>query len=194
LPPIGHWGCHLDHVVGQLPDPATSQIIVEPGQEHRCGHCPGGAAPTADGIMLVCPSDHHIGDPAAFRPPPGLLPLAADDWLVSFGIAATAPETGFGYLKQGDAIDGTAGHRRTLCRKARSATRHRLSCRWRHSTGTAASSPSARHFLAELERHRPDIASAVRASVEKAVTKGNAFHPDPVGIRQDRQRIGGLMR
>ncbi|MFX8942132.1 sugar phosphate nucleotidyltransferase, partial [Acinetobacter baumannii] len=56
----------------------------------------------ADAVMLVCPSDHHIGDAEAFRSAArAAATLAAQDWLVSFGIAATAPETGFGYLKQG---------------------------------------------------------------------------------------------
>ncbi|MEE4455334.1 sugar phosphate nucleotidyltransferase, partial [Novosphingobium resinovorum] len=64
----------------------------------------------ADAVMLVCPSDHHIGNPQAFA----LAALAAADlagegWLVSFGIEATRPETGFGYLKRGEAIASASG-------------------------------------------------------------------------------------
>jgi mannose-1-phosphate guanylyltransferase/mannose-1-phosphate guanylyltransferase/mannose-6-phosphate isomerase len=120
--------------------------------------------------MLVCPSDHHIGDPAAFQAAArAAATLAADDWLVSFGIAATAPETGFGYLKQGDAIDGTAGHRvERFVEKPDLQRAIGFLADGGYSWNGGIFAFRAGHFLAELERHRPDIASAVRASVEKA--------------------------
>src|SRR5437870_1804049 len=60
-----------------------------------------------DAIMLVCPSDHHIADVAAFRDAASAAAaLAADDWLVSFGIEPTAPETGFGYIRRGAPLPG----------------------------------------------------------------------------------------
>lgn len=47
-----------------------------------------------DAVMLVCPSDHHIPDSAAFRAAAlAAADLAAQDYLVSFGIAADRPET-----------------------------------------------------------------------------------------------------
>ena len=45
-----------------------------------------------DAVMLVCPSDHHIADAAAFRDAAVTgAALAAEGWLVAFGITATAP-------------------------------------------------------------------------------------------------------
>lgn len=113
-PPIVVTGAqHLDHVVEQLPDPAASQIIVEPeGKNTAAAIALAALRLPADAIMLVCPSDHHIGDCDAFQASAkAAAKLAADDWLVSFGIAATTPETGFGYLKQGDPIEGSGGRK-----------------------------------------------------------------------------------
>ena len=57
--------------------------------------------------MLVCPSDHHIADDRAFRAAAARGgQLAAEDWLVSFGITPTAPETGYGYIEQGEPLPG----------------------------------------------------------------------------------------
>ena len=60
-------------------------------------------------LMLVMPCDHAIGDLVRFRAAVSVAaPLAADGGLVTFGVAPTRPETGFGYIRRGIAI-GDAG-------------------------------------------------------------------------------------
>jgi mannose-1-phosphate guanylyltransferase / mannose-6-phosphate isomerase len=60
-------------------------------------------------VLLVAPSDHDIPDAAAFRAAvAAALPAAMDGQIVTFGIAPTRPETGYGWLElsappQGDA-------------------------------------------------------------------------------------------
>ena len=61
-------------------------------------------------VMLVMPSDHMIDDMAAFGAAvQSALPLCALGKLVTFGLVPERPETGFGYIQQGDAIAGTGG-------------------------------------------------------------------------------------
>ncbi len=51
-------------------------------------------------ILLVAPSDHDIPDAAAFRAAvAAALPAALDGQIVTFGIAPTRPETGYGWLE-----------------------------------------------------------------------------------------------
>ncbi|MEF3191487.1 MAG: mannose-1-phosphate guanylyltransferase/mannose-6-phosphate isomerase [Campylobacterales bacterium] len=51
-------------------------------------------------IVLVTPSDHLIKDRAAYQKVVARArELAEDDYLVTFGIAPTHPETGFGYIE-----------------------------------------------------------------------------------------------
>ena len=82
---------------------SDAQVIVEP---HRRNTAPAVLtaalmlAEDPDGLMLVAPSDHVIGDGEAFR-------LAVETGaeaaraghLVTFGIAPTRAETGYGYLE-----------------------------------------------------------------------------------------------
>ncbi len=50
--------------------------------------------------VLVCPSDHLIGDEVAFQGAVRNAVLAAESGrIVTFGITPTRPETGFGYIK-----------------------------------------------------------------------------------------------
>lgn len=173
---------HLDHVVDQLPDPAASQIIVEPeGKNTAAAIALAALRLPEDAIMLVCPSDHHIGDCEAFQNAArAAAALAADDWLVSFGIAATTPETGFGYLKQGDPIEGSLGRRvERFVEKPDLERAKAFLADGGYAWNGGIFAFRAGHFLAELERHRPDIVDAVRASVDKGHAEGNAFHPDP---------------
>jgi mannose-1-phosphate guanylyltransferase / mannose-6-phosphate isomerase len=65
-----------------------------------------------DTTLLILPADHLIRDIDAFVADAARAEaLAQDGWLVTFGIRPTHPETGFGYIRMGDAIadrDGRA--------------------------------------------------------------------------------------
>jgi mannose-1-phosphate guanylyltransferase len=172
---------HVPHVAAQLVDPDKSQVIVEPeGKNTAAAIALAALRLPSDAIMLVCPSDHHIGDCDAFQnAAKAAAELAADDWLVSFGIAATAPETGFGYLKQGASIEGRAGHRvERFVEKPDLERAKGFLADGGYSWNGGIFAFRAGHFLDELARHRPDIADAVRAAVEGGREDGIFFHPD----------------
>ena len=62
-----------------------------------------------DAVLLVMPADHLIRDHVAFRAAvERAVALARDGLLVTFGIRPSHPETGFGYLECGAAIDVVA--------------------------------------------------------------------------------------
>ncbi|MDP1957099.1 MAG: sugar phosphate nucleotidyltransferase, partial [Rhodocyclaceae bacterium] len=57
-------------------------------------------------VMLVLSADHLIADTAAFAAAVDCArSLAEQGWLVTFGIPPTTPETGFGYIEAGPALD-----------------------------------------------------------------------------------------
>ncbi|KAA9132822.1 mannose-1-phosphate guanylyltransferase/mannose-6-phosphate isomerase [Marinihelvus fidelis] len=61
--------------------------------------------------MLVMPADHLIRDTAAFEEAVRAAhELAGQGQLATFGMHPTHPETGFGYIRQGPAIEGTQGY------------------------------------------------------------------------------------
>ena len=61
----------------------------------------------ADPILLVMPADHVINDIAAFQQAiEQALPHAAEGAMVTFGIVADRPETGYGYIQRGRQVDG----------------------------------------------------------------------------------------
>ena len=60
----------------------------------------------ADTTLLVLPADHLIRDAAAFATAvEGAASLASKGWLTTFGIVPTHPETGYGYIQFGEALD-----------------------------------------------------------------------------------------
>ena len=59
----------------------------------------------ADATLLILPADHLIADVQAFAADVERAQRLADDgWLVTFGIVPDRAETGFGYLRKGDAL------------------------------------------------------------------------------------------
>ncbi|MEL6239645.1 MAG: sugar phosphate nucleotidyltransferase, partial [Pseudomonadota bacterium] len=99
---------HCDLIEAQLAQAIAYRLIVEPEAKNTAPAIALAAAQLpADAIMLVCPSDHYIADEAAFRAAAiAAAELARADWLVSFGIAAERPETGYGYLRRGEPLAG----------------------------------------------------------------------------------------
>lgn len=60
-----------------------------------------------DALMLLLPSDHVIGDLAAFHAALDTARSAAQaGWLTTFGMEPTRPETGYGYIQRGETVDG----------------------------------------------------------------------------------------
>jgi len=70
------------------------------------------AAGDPDAIMIVLPSDHLLEDGPIWADAIAAgSRLAADEYLVTIGIAPTRPETGYGYIKAGERL--TAYHEGT---------------------------------------------------------------------------------
>ncbi len=172
---------HLDHVEEQLPDRANTRILVEPqGRNTAAAIALAALMLPEDAVMLICPSDHHIGDTDAFRNAArAAAKLAIDGWLVSFGISPTSPETGFGYLKQGELIAGTAGRKvERFVEKPDLARAIEFLSSGEYAWNGGIFAFRVGTFLEELGRYRPDILEAVRASIDQGHTDGMRFHPD----------------
>jgi mannose-1-phosphate guanylyltransferase/mannose-6-phosphate isomerase len=61
-------------------------------------------------VMLLLPSDHQIGDVPAFHGAVRTAVAAARQGaLVTFGIPASSPEVGYGYIRRGEPLDGVPG-------------------------------------------------------------------------------------
>jgi mannose-1-phosphate guanylyltransferase len=99
---------HAAELIRQLPEIPPENILIEPIGRNTAP-CIGLAAlhilrRVPDAVMLVLPSDHRIGDEAAFL---RIIQTAAGaasqgDSLVTIGIRPTGPETGYGYIEQGE--------------------------------------------------------------------------------------------
>lgn len=116
----------------------------------------------AGAVMLLLPADHLIEDVAAFhRAVEAGLQAEQQGFLVSFGIVPHSPETGYGYIQQGEPLDGTS-----VCRVVRFVEKPDQE---RAEAFLAAGDYvwnsgmflfSCRQYVDELSRFRPDILAA----------------------------------
>ena len=90
-------------VRAEVPD---ARLVLEPCARGTAAAVALAALAAGEGeLLLVMPSDHHIVDEAAFRAAvETAAPLARDGWLVTFGIAPDRAETGYGYIRRGEAL------------------------------------------------------------------------------------------
>lgn len=171
---------HLEHVAAQLDGNSEAQIIVEPSARNTAAAIALAALRLPeDAVMLVCPSDHHIADTAAFQAAArAAAGLAAEGWLVSFGIEAKSPETGFGYLERGEAI-GSAGYKvARFVEKPDRARAEQFLASGNYAWNGGIFAFRVGTFLEELTAHRPEIAAQARSAVAGGRELGMEFHPD----------------
>jgi mannose-1-phosphate guanylyltransferase/mannose-6-phosphate isomerase len=178
-PVIVTGAAHLEHVRAQTAEFPGASIIVEPEAKNTAAAIGLAAARLPeDAILLVCPSDHHIADPAAFREAAtAAASLAEQDWLVAFGITPTSPETGYGYILRGEPVEGGFAVEQFV-EKPDLATAHSFLANGNYSWNGGIFGFRAGAFLAELERHRPALAQAVREAVAGGQEQGQSFHPE----------------
>ena len=100
---------HAPLVRKLLPALPPENVLVEPVARNTAP-CIGLAAAVVarrdpQGILLVLPSDHHIGDPGRFRAALARAAEAArDGMLVTIGVQPSRPETGYGYVQRGEQL------------------------------------------------------------------------------------------
>jgi mannose-1-phosphate guanylyltransferase / mannose-6-phosphate isomerase len=114
-----------------------------------------------DPVLVIMPADHVIQDEAAFRLAvvQGAR-LAEQGKLVTFGIKPTAPETGYGYIKQGEALDDGACLVEQFVEKPDAATAETYLASGGFLWNGGIFVIKASVWLAKMEQCRPDIASA----------------------------------
>ncbi len=120
----------------------------------------------ADPLLLVMPADHKIADTAAFEAAiKKAMPLAAAGQLVTFGITPGKPETGYGYIRAGDAVaDGAAYAVDRFVEKPDRATAEGYLADGGYYWNSGIFLFQASRYLDALAAFRPDILAACKAA------------------------------
>ena len=159
----------------------SRRIILEPLARNTCPAIAlATLEATADGsdpILLVLAADHYIENEDSFREAVNVAQVHADAGrLVTFGITPTHAETGFGYIHCGAAIE-QGGFAIAAFKEKPSpamAEEYLASGAYLWNSGMFMFRTSV--FLAELQKHRPDILAACRVAMEHAESDSHFLH------------------
>ena len=123
-------------------------------------------AESKDAIIAVMPSDHVVKDEAQFVEAVKRGAAVADTGrLVLFGIKPSEPHTGYGYIRQGAALEGFDGRAFTVggfVEKPDRATAERYLASREYFWNSGIFVLRARTFLDELARLAPEVLSEAR--------------------------------
>lgn len=121
------------------------------------------ASAVPDTIMLVLAADHLIADQVEFSlAVREASKLAAQDYLVTFGIVPTQPETGFGYIERGEPLGfGNKVARFVEKPDIKTAEGYVASGKYLWNSGMFCFKAAV--FLDELAKHAPEVSQTVDA-------------------------------
>lgn len=159
---------------------APALVLLEPaGRNTAPAIALAAFAAGPDDLLLVLPSDHFIADAAAFRDHVAAArPAAEADWLVTFGMHPDRPETGYGYIRSGDAIGDGMARVDAFVEKPDRATAEAWLAAGTHLWNSGIFLFRAGAFLAALERYAPAVHAATRAAHDAARRDGPRLLPD----------------
>ena len=129
-----------------------------------------------DPVLVVMPSDHLIQDETGFR---NRLAQAAElaqrGYLVTLGIVPDQPETGFGYIRRGAAMDNNAYELAEFVEKPdiERAQRYLDSGDYLWNSGIFITRASV--WLNAVEQFAPEIARACQAAVQHGAKESDFF-------------------
>jgi mannose-1-phosphate guanylyltransferase/mannose-6-phosphate isomerase len=130
-------------------------------------------------VLLVQPSDHVIGDLAAFQAAVAEAVAAAQEgYLVTFGMPPTEPASGYGYIEAGEAIRGNTFRIRRFIEKPGVDKARALLAQGGFYWNSGMFVFQARRYLEELGRLNPSMLQAVRTALERATTDLAFFRLD----------------
>ena len=179
-PPIIVSGAgHAALVDAQLRHPAAA-IILEPCARNTAPAIALAALAAApEAILLIMPSDHVIADVPAFEAAlAAALPLMSEGWFVTFGIAPTGPETGYGYIAVGEKLTEGVHKVARFVEKPDRARAEAMIAGGDHVWNGGIFLLRADMYLGALAVHAPEMLAAARAAMEGAARQGTHIHPD----------------
>ncbi len=161
---------HRDALFSALPDFSKDQILWEPVGRNTAP-CIAWATETIlrrdpDAVIGVFPSDHAIDDVDAFAAATRAAYDEAHARVVLFGIHPTRPETGYGYIKMGDALTERAHVVAQFCEKPDLETAKKYVDSGKYVWNSGMFIYDARVMMDEIATFLPDLAAGVRQIVD----------------------------
>jgi mannose-1-phosphate guanylyltransferase len=118
--------------------------------------------------LVALPADHFVGDLGAFTDAiQAAIRTAARGYLVVLGVAPTRPETGYGYIQTGPALESLGRQQvvqvQSFVEKPDQATSLAFLRDGRHLWNTGVLVATARTVLEAIRRHMPAIGAGLEA-------------------------------
>lgn len=156
---------HKDLCLEELADDDGARLILEPCARNTAAAIIMAAEVVREmygpnQVLLVMPSDHVIAQPQNFHAAVVAgVSAAITGRLVTFGVKPTGPETGYGYLEAGPAIEEAprAFEVARFTEKPDLATAEEMVATGRHYWNGGIFMFRAGDFLEEAKRHVPEI-------------------------------------
>ncbi|MEE4209484.1 MAG: sugar phosphate nucleotidyltransferase [Parvularcula sp.] len=167
---------HRAHVEGQLPKGAAA--IFEPFGRNTAPAAIMAALHVLEkegeeGLVLLLPADHHIADAQGFKLAVERARMAAaEGYLVTLGIAPSAPETGYGYIKAAAPIGEGVYHVERFVEKPDRQTAEQYIAEGGYSWNAGIFLYRAGDLLRESAIHAPGILNASEAAFKDAAREG----------------------
>ncbi|NUB24865.1 mannose-1-phosphate guanylyltransferase/mannose-6-phosphate isomerase [Azospirillum brasilense] len=163
----------------------TARIVLEPVGRNTAPAAAVAALIVAeqdpDGQILLLPADHAIQDQDAFLQAVATASAAAaSGHLATFGIVPTAPETGYGYIRRGGAVEGHGGAFRVAAfvEKPPREQAERYLAEKDFFWNSGMFLLPVRQYLAELERWAPAVLEACRTALARGRSDLDFFRLD----------------
>lgn len=159
---------------------SNASIILEPMARNTAAAlaaaCLVQSKSNPDALMLVLPADHVIAKPEVLRQAClSACGAAIAGKIVTFAIVPTAPETGYGYIKQGRHIGNGVHEVEAFKEKPDAVTAAQYVAEGCYSWNAGIFFFKASALLNELNKHAPEIVNATRLAVEEAVQTGQSI-------------------
>ncbi len=134
--------------------------------------------------LLILPADHTIGNVAAFHAAiTAAKPLADEGYMTAFGIVPDAPETGYGYIQQGEKLEGGNKVARFVEKPdAQRAQQFLESGDFLWNSGMYLF--DAQLYLSELQQYQPAVHEASRLAFERAEVDLDFLRADAKAFEQ----------
>jgi mannose-1-phosphate guanylyltransferase/mannose-6-phosphate isomerase len=150
----------------------TSAILLEPAGRNTAPAVALAALKAididADATLIVAPADHVIRDVRKFAQAADIaVSLAQEDKLITFGIVAHAPETGYGYIRRGEGV-GPAYPVAQFIEKPQIDLAVQFVASGDYYWNSGMFVFKAGRFLSELRNFAPDILEACTAAYQAA--------------------------